>query len=130
MPAGALGQVSVAIDEELHREVALKEIQEQHADHPDSRARFLLEAEVTGGLEHPGVVPVYGLGTYADGRPFYAMRFIRGDSLHDAMNAVPCRVTRTRPVRARSSSASCWAGSWTCATPSPTRTAAGCCTAT
>ena len=41
----------------------------------------MLEAEVTGGLEHPGIVPVYGLGTYADGRPYYAMRFIRGDSL-------------------------------------------------
>jgi len=46
-----------------------------------SRQRFLLEAEITGGLEHPGIVPVYGLGTYADGRPYYAMRFIKGDSL-------------------------------------------------
>src|SRR5262249_28164117 len=55
------------------------------ADHPESRARFLLEAEVTGALEHPGIVPVYGLGTYPDGRPYYAMRFIRGDSLQDAI---------------------------------------------
>src|SRR5262249_45405796 len=78
---GGLGQVSVALDEELHREVALKEIQAQHADHPDSRVRFVLEAEITGGLEHPGIVPVYGLGHYEDGRPFYAMRFIRGASL-------------------------------------------------
>src|SRR5262249_51946843 len=46
---------------------------------------FLLEAEVTGGLEHPGIVPVYGLGTHRDGRPFYAMRFIRGDSLKEAV---------------------------------------------
>src|SRR5207302_3235612 len=38
-----------------------------------------------GGLEHPGVVPVYGLGQYADGRPFYAMRFIKGDSLKDTI---------------------------------------------
>src|SRR5262249_54741200 len=82
---GGLGQVSVALDEELHREVALKEIQERHADHPESRARFLMEAEVTGGLEHPGIVPVYGLGQYRDGRPFYAMRFIRGDNLKDAI---------------------------------------------
>ena len=36
-------------------------------------------------LEHPGIVPVYGLGTYGDGRPYYAMRFIRGDSLKEAM---------------------------------------------
>jgi formylglycine-generating enzyme required for sulfatase activity/serine/threonine protein kinase len=82
---GGLGEVFVAEDEELHREVALKEIQSRHAHHPDSRSRFLLEAEVTGRLEHPGIVPVYGLGTYADGRPFYAMRFIKGDSLQEAI---------------------------------------------
>ena len=50
-----------------------------HADNPISRARFLLEAEITGGLEHPGIVPVYGMGAYTNGRPYYAMRFIRGD---------------------------------------------------
>jgi WD40 repeat protein/serine/threonine protein kinase len=81
---GGLGEVFVALDEELHREVALKQIQERHADHAESRARFVREAEITGGLEHPGVVPIYGLGQYADGRPFYAMRFIRGQSLKEA----------------------------------------------
>jgi eukaryotic-like serine/threonine-protein kinase len=83
---GGLGEVFVARDEELNREVALKEIQDQRADHPESRARFLLEAEITGGLEHPGIVPVYGLGAYPDGRPYYAMRFIRGDSLKEAID--------------------------------------------
>jgi serine/threonine protein kinase/tetratricopeptide (TPR) repeat protein len=82
---GGLGEVFVARDEELNREVALKEIQDRQADNADSRSRFVLEAEITGGLEHPGIVPVYGLGTYADGRPYYAMRFIRGDSLKDAI---------------------------------------------
>ncbi len=83
---GGLGAVFVALDAELNREVALKQILEKHADDPVSRARFLLEAEVTGGLEHPGIVPVYGLGTYGDGRPYYAMRFIRGDSLKEAVD--------------------------------------------
>ncbi len=82
---GGLGVVFVAIDSELHREVALKQILDQHADDATSRQRFVLEAEVTGGLEHPGIVPVYGLGTYANGRPYYAMRFIRGDSLKEAI---------------------------------------------
>jgi eukaryotic-like serine/threonine-protein kinase len=82
---GGLGAIFVALDQELHREVALKQILDQHADDPVSRQRFLLEAEVTGGLEHPGIVPVYGLGTYSDGRPYYAMRFIRGDSLKEAV---------------------------------------------
>ena len=64
----------------------LKQILDSHADDPDSRHRFLMEAEITGGLEHPGIVPVYGLGTYADGRPYYAMRFIRGESLKEAID--------------------------------------------
>ena len=82
---GGLGAVFVALDAELNREVALKQILDHHADDPVSRQRFLLEAEITGGLEHPGIVPVYGLGTYADGRPYYAMRFIKGDSLKEAI---------------------------------------------
>lgn len=82
---GGLGRVSVALDTELHREVAFKEIKQQRADDRDSRARFVLEAEITGGLEHPGIVPIYGLGTHKDGRPFYAMRFIRGDDLRTSI---------------------------------------------
>ena len=84
---GGLGAVFVALDAELNREVALKQILDQHADDPVSRQRFLIEAEITGGLEHPGIVPVYGLGTYAGGRPYYAMRFIQGDSLKEAIAA-------------------------------------------
>jgi serine/threonine-protein kinase len=82
---GGLGAVFVALDSELHREVALKQILDQHADDLSSRQRFIIEAEITGGLEHPGIVPVYGLGTYGDGRPYYAMRFVRGDSLKEAI---------------------------------------------
>jgi hypothetical protein len=66
---GGLGAVFVALDTELHREVALKQMLDHHADDPQSRQRFLIEAEITGGLEHPGIVPVYGLGAYAGGRP-------------------------------------------------------------
>jgi serine/threonine-protein kinase len=82
---GGLGVVSVARDTELGREVALKEIQAGHAKDAISRDRFVREAEITGGLEHPGIVPVYGLGRYDDGRPYYAMRFIRGESLQEAI---------------------------------------------
>ncbi len=82
---GGLGAIFVALDSELNREVALKQILDRHADDPVSRQRFLQEAEITGGLEHPGIVPVYGLGAYAGGRPYYAMRFIKGDSLKEAI---------------------------------------------
>jgi serine/threonine protein kinase len=82
---GGLGRVHVALDQELNREVAFKEIKFEFARRKDAQARFVVEAEVTGGLEHPGIVPVYGLGHFPDGRPFYAMRFIRGQSLHEAV---------------------------------------------
>jgi eukaryotic-like serine/threonine-protein kinase len=83
---GGLGAVFVALDLELNREVALKQILDQHADNPTSRSRFVVEAQITGGLEHPGIVPVYGLGHDGDGHPYYAMRFIRGDSLKEAID--------------------------------------------
>jgi WD40 repeat protein/serine/threonine protein kinase len=82
---GGLGEVFVAEDTELRREVALKEIRAERADDPISRGRFLLEAEVNGRLEHPGIVPVYGLGQHANGRPYYAMRLIQGETLKDAI---------------------------------------------
>ncbi|NOY41762.1 MAG: serine/threonine protein kinase [Planctomycetes bacterium] len=82
---GGLGSVSIALDEELNREIALKEILPAHADSEENRTRFVREAEITGALEHPGVVPVYSLGQFADGRPYYAMRFIRGVNLQIAL---------------------------------------------
>jgi serine/threonine protein kinase len=82
---GALGEVFVARDQQLHRIVALKRIKLNQSTDQEKRARFVVEAEVTGRLEHPGIVPVYGLGTFEDGRPFYAMRFIRGDNLRSAI---------------------------------------------
>ncbi|QDS89229.1 Serine/threonine-protein kinase PknD [Rosistilla ulvae] len=80
---GGLGMVSLAEDLDFGRDVAIKEIKERFADILDSQNRFIYEAEITGRLEHPGIVPVYALGRYDDGRPYYAMRFITGNSLAD-----------------------------------------------
>jgi serine/threonine-protein kinase len=82
---GGLGEIVVANDQQLGREVALKFIQNSRADSRASRGRFLREAETTGVLEHPGIVPVYGLGEDERGRPFYVMRFIRGETLADTI---------------------------------------------
>jgi len=98
---GGLGQVFVADDLELNREVALKEIQPHRADDPASRARFVREAEITGALEHPGVIPVYGLGTHPDGRPYYAMRFVRGETLKAAIERYHGLPAADRPVELR-----------------------------
>src|SRR5262245_25891925 len=83
---GGLGEVFRGTDPALHRAVALKCLQDRHAGDPDSRRRFLLEAEVTARLEHPGVVPVYGLFPGGD-RPAYAMRFVEGLTLAEAIAA-------------------------------------------
>lgn len=83
---GGLGVVNVAWDEELRRDVALKEIRTEYAANERARVRFLREAEINGNLEHPGVVPVYGLGCHRDGRPYYAMRFVQGETLQTALD--------------------------------------------
>jgi serine/threonine protein kinase len=78
---GGLGAVYIAHDAELNREVALKEVKDEHADNVQCRSQFLLEGQVTGSLEHPGIVPVYSLNYHPDSRPYYAMQLIRGESL-------------------------------------------------
>jgi tetratricopeptide (TPR) repeat protein/tRNA A-37 threonylcarbamoyl transferase component Bud32 len=83
--AGGIGQVWLARDEELGREVALKELRPDRHDQPALWARFVREARVTGQLEHPGIVPVYELARPGDGRrPYYTMRFVRGRTLAEA----------------------------------------------
>ncbi|HEV3142784.1 MAG TPA: serine/threonine-protein kinase, partial [Gemmataceae bacterium] len=82
---GGLGEVYVAHDVALHRDVALKRIRRERATDPESRRRFLIEAEITGQLEHPGIVPVHDLTCDEEGQPCYAMRFVQGESLKDAI---------------------------------------------
>lgn len=85
---GGLGKVSIARDCQLNREVALKEIKPRFSADRDSQARFIAEAEISGSLEHPGIVPVYALDQHEDGRPYYVMRFVRGESLRDAIQTL------------------------------------------
>jgi eukaryotic-like serine/threonine-protein kinase len=83
---GGLGEVFLAFDRELNRSVALKELQARLAHDPAAQARFLLEAEITGMVAHPGVVPIYSLGRHDDGRPYYAMHLIEGETLRAAID--------------------------------------------
>jgi serine/threonine-protein kinase len=83
---GGIGQVWVARDIELGREVALKELRPDHHSDATSTTRFLAEARITGQLEHPGIVPVYELArSSADHQPFYTMRFVKGRTLSEAV---------------------------------------------
>jgi serine/threonine protein kinase/predicted negative regulator of RcsB-dependent stress response len=83
--SGGIGQVWLARDGNLGREVALKELRPDRAD-PGFWGRFVREAQVTGQLEHPGIVPVYDVDRRPqDNQPFYTMRFVRGRTLKDAV---------------------------------------------
>ena len=82
---GGLGEVLTAHQEELDRTVALKRIRPDKL-HDTARRRFLREAAITARLQHPGIVPIYGLGQDDDG-PFYTMPFIEGQTLQEAIDA-------------------------------------------
>ncbi len=84
---GGLGIVYKAWHEDLRRYVAVKFLQEQYASDPELRARFLREAEITAGLEHPGIVPIYGIGQDSAGVPCYVMRFIDGPTFEQAIKS-------------------------------------------
>jgi tetratricopeptide (TPR) repeat protein len=79
---GGIGEVWLAEDAEIGRQVALKRLRYKREGQQE---RFLVEAQITGQLEHPGIVPVHDLGVDEDGRPFYVMSFIRGRTLKDVV---------------------------------------------
>jgi serine/threonine-protein kinase len=77
---GGMGAVWLAEDSALNRQVALKVLNgvDESGDLP---ARLLREAEILASLEHPGLVPVHDAGTLADGRVFYCMKYVQGETL-------------------------------------------------
>lgn len=83
---GGLGTVWLAADSSLNRYVALKEITGDFDARSAAVARFRREAEITGRLDHPSIVPIHILGeNELDGRIFYVMRFLGNQTLADAI---------------------------------------------
>ena len=84
---GAMGRVSLVLDEHLGRAVARKEMMSRGGGGLESPSvqRFLREARVTAQLEHPGIVPIYELGLRPDGTVYYTMKRVRGRTLTEAM---------------------------------------------
>lgn len=83
---GGLGTVWLARDEKLKRTVAIKEMNLDVMESPVAWRRFHREAEITGHLEHPGIVPLYLFGIDSQTQqPFYAMRFVGKRTLADAI---------------------------------------------
>ncbi len=82
---GGVGEVWLARDNDLDRDVALKRLQPVKAGDPALRARFLREAWITGQLQHPGIVPVFELArSTGEGQDYYTMRFIKGRTLTES----------------------------------------------
>ena len=75
---GGMGEVWLAEDPAIGRSVALKRMLGKRAD---QQVRFRVEAQITGQLEHPGIVPVHELGSNAEGEPYYVMKFVEGRTL-------------------------------------------------
>lgn len=92
---GGMGVVYVVEDERLQRRVALKVLDVRGADR-DLSNRLIREALVLARLEHPGIVPVHDVGTLADGRVFYTMKFVQGRRLDQYIEPVASISDRLR----------------------------------
>ena len=76
-----MGAILRGRDVELGRELAIKVLLESHRGNAEVARRFVEEAQIGGQLQHPGIVPVYELGTFPDRRPFFAMKLVKGRTL-------------------------------------------------
>ena len=78
---GGMGAILRGRDIDLGRDLAIKVLLDSHQDNPEVVRRFVEEAQIGGQLQHPGIVPVYELGTFPDRRPFFAMKLVKGQTL-------------------------------------------------
>jgi tetratricopeptide (TPR) repeat protein/tRNA A-37 threonylcarbamoyl transferase component Bud32 len=86
---GGMGVIWRATDTTLSREVAVKVLQDQYAPDSSVARRFADEARITAQLQHPAIPPVHDIGTLPDGRPFLAMKLIKGQTLEKLLAERP-----------------------------------------
>jgi serine/threonine-protein kinase len=82
---GGMGMVYRAFEPRLGRSLAVKVLLPEHRDDAGLRRRFLKEAQIMGRLQHPGVAPVHELGELPDGRPFFTMKRVMGQTLAELL---------------------------------------------
>ncbi len=85
---GGLGNLWRAEDTAIRREVAYKELLPKALKKPIQVERFVEEAQISGQLEHPGIIPIYDIGVQENGAPFYTMKLVRGGNMEDAIEAM------------------------------------------
>ncbi len=86
---GGMAEVWRVRDLDLGRTLAVKVLRERLRGQPDFVRRFREEARITGQLQHPGIPPVHEVGTLPDGRPFFAMKLIKGRTLDELLRERP-----------------------------------------
>jgi serine/threonine-protein kinase len=86
---GGIGRVLRGRDPALRRDLAVKVLREEYHDDASVQRRFVEEAQIGGQLQHPGVVPVYELGRFADRRPFFTMKLVKGRTLAQLLKERP-----------------------------------------
>ena len=77
---GGMGEVFLAVDPLVKRKVAVKLLKRVLCDEPETRHRFIKEAEAVAGLEHPAIVPIYDFGEHDD-QLYFVMRYVSGGTL-------------------------------------------------
>jgi tetratricopeptide (TPR) repeat protein/tRNA A-37 threonylcarbamoyl transferase component Bud32 len=82
---GGIGRVLRGRDPELHRDLAVKVLRDEYRDDVIVRRRFIEEAQIGGQLQHPGLAPIYELGRFADQRPYFTMKLVKGRTLADLL---------------------------------------------
>ncbi len=95
---GAMGEVFIGRDPDLRRNVAIKRMDVRHAKNPTLAARFANEVQITAQLDHPAIIPVYGLEPQADGTLAYSMKLIRGRTLKQLLNDTRALVEKHAPL--------------------------------
>ncbi|MHC5040110.1 MAG: serine/threonine-protein kinase, partial [Planctomycetota bacterium] len=83
---GGMGAIVKLVDNDIRRPVAMKVI--LGGDVKERVERFVEEAQVTGQLEHPNIVPVHELGLDPDGKVYFTMKLVKGESLDAIIDAI------------------------------------------
>jgi len=81
---GGMGEVYLAEDTELGRQVALKFLPTHYIQDPEINTRFKREAKATAALSHPNLITIYDVGEH-ENKPYIAMEYIQGSSLRDLL---------------------------------------------
>ena len=91
---GGMGEVYLAEDRVLNRQVAIKFVAPDRISDPEARRRLLHEARSAAGLDHEGICAVFEAGPTTDGRDCIVMQYVQGETLTDALRAGPLRAER------------------------------------